>query len=72
MTPDKIAEINADRLDRWTKRLLSSHATALVMVGVGHDHKKGQLVLCTTEDGPSNEELAGFLRWAANQLERRK
>jgi hypothetical protein len=69
-----VERINADRLERWRKRLNEAHATAIITVGVGHDAQAGDLVLCAPEetDGhPSNAELAGMLRWAAHELDGR-
>jgi hypothetical protein len=63
--------INAERLERWRKRLSDSHATALITIGIGHDHNLGALVLCAPEETqghPSNAELAAMLRWAADEL----
>ncbi len=45
-----IPEVNRDRLDRWSRRLTSSGATAVCLVGVGHGPNSGDLVLCTVED----------------------
>ena len=63
-------EINAicdERLGRWTQRLVGEHATPVLLVGVGHDHKEGAVVLCTLED-MSDVELLLFLRGAAHNL----
>lgn len=69
MTRQQIVSITRERLDRWAERLAGEHATPAVLVGVGHDHREGNLVLCVTEDGPSEAEIAAFLRWAARQLD---
>jgi hypothetical protein len=73
MTADEIASINRERLTRWRLDLELQHATPAVLVGVGHDHREGDLVLCACEgsDAPTDRELALMLRWAAEQLEAR-
>lgn len=68
MTEAKIIEINQERLGRWVALLAREHATAQALLGVGHDHRSGRLVLCRTEDGPADAELAALLRAAANEL----
>ena len=65
--PVPVDHINEERLDRWRQRLQQEHATALVLIGVGHDHKIGQLTVITC-DGVSDEYLAAYLRFALEQL----
>lgn len=50
-----VEAITRDRLAKWTKRLDQEHATPFALVGIGHDHKSGQLVLCVCEDTPLPE-----------------
>lgn len=69
MTRNQVNDINADRLGRWRTLLVREHATAQATLGVGHDHNSGRLVLCRTEDGPTDASLAALLRAAANELE---
>ena len=61
MTPEEIKAICVERLGRWTSRLTEHHATPMVLVGVGHDHKKGQVVVLTTEQ-MSDQEVIAFLK----------
>jgi len=63
ISTEEIEAICQERLGEWTKRLVGEHATPIVLVGVGHDHKSGQLVLCTTEE-MSNDEIMNFLAGA--------
>ena len=72
MTGCQLDDINKERLSRWRIRLLNSHATATVLVGIGHDRNSGQWVLCALEDGPTSENaaLAAILRKAADMLEK--
>lgn len=68
MTPREIEDINRRRLASWRHRLSGEHATPLLLVGCGHDHARGAVVLCTMEDGPSERELAAILQGAVNKL----
>lgn len=43
-------QITNDRLNKWKRRLAQSHATPLLLVGVGHDWNIGKLVLCTLDE----------------------
>jgi hypothetical protein len=69
MTYDQIVQINRERLERWRRLLNNQHATALILVGIGHDHVSGQVQVIATEDGPYNADLAAFLRLAAHKLD---
>lgn len=60
--------ITNERLRRWAKKLAIEHATPTVLVGIGHDHKSGRLVVCTVED-ISNDELRAMLVYALKELE---
>ncbi len=70
MTAPQIQKINAVRLTGWAGKLSAAHATALVVVGVGHDQRNGEVNVCVSENGPSDREIAAFLRHAANLLDR--
>lgn len=50
MHSSQIRAINDERLGRWKERLVSEHATPMLLVGAGHDHNKGRVVICTLED----------------------
>lgn len=67
MERDEIETICRERLAGWQKRLVEEHATPVLLVSVGHDHKKGQVVLSTTEE-MSDEEVMLFLQGALNVL----
>jgi hypothetical protein len=69
MTKEAIRRINLERLKRWQELLIQEHGTALALVGVGHDHVSGKLMVCSPDNGPSNVELAGMLRFLAEELE---
>jgi len=45
-----VVAINNERLERWKKKLNEDHATAYLMIGVGHDHQSGRLSLIITEN----------------------
>jgi hypothetical protein len=55
-------EITKERLARWAVRLESQHATPLVLVGIGHDHVSGNLVVCLPEDVGNPIVIALLLR----------
>jgi len=42
--------ITDERLDDWKAKLRQSNATPLALIGVGHDHKSGELVVCIPEN----------------------
>jgi len=67
MDSGEVKAICDERLGRWTDRLVGEHSTPVLLVGVGHDHKNGSLVLCTLED-MSDIELLLFLRGAVHKL----
>ena len=59
--------ITKQRFDGWQKRLSEEHATPIILIGVGHEHKSGQLVICVPE-GVDDELLVGALRFALASL----
>jgi hypothetical protein len=59
--------INAQRLTRWATRLKEQHATALLLIGVGHDDKAGQIVICVPEE-ISNSMIMAVLLKAVQEL----
>lgn len=66
MPPD---QITSERLAGWQKKLALENATPLALVGIGHGTSSGRVVLCITENGPSNRDIADMLRAVAtNQL----
>jgi hypothetical protein len=69
MNSQECEQVCRERLGKWLKRLVSENATPAVLVGVSHGAKSGQLVVCATEDGFSNQELAALCRYAAKELE---
>ncbi len=55
------------RLESWKHKLADFNATPLVLIGVGHEHKSGELVVCV----PNNVEddlLIGALVFAINAI----
>lgn len=55
------------RLASWAAKLDQEHATPLLLVGVSHADKSGQIVLITTED-ENTATIIAFLRFAIAQL----
>lgn len=61
-------KITSERLNEWRDRLREEHATPLVLLGVGHEHKSGQLVLCVPE-GVDDDLLIGSLLFALESIQ---
>jgi len=64
---EEIEAICKERLGNWQGRLVNEHSTPVLLLGVGHDHKMGQVVLCTTED-MSDLEIINFVQGTLNLL----
>jgi hypothetical protein len=60
--------ISAERLDRWRRRLMEQHATPFLLLGIGHDHAAGKIVLCVPEN-VSDAMICATLRKALLELE---
>lgn len=56
-----------ERLARWKTQLIRRHSTPLILIGVGHDHKSGELTLLCTEER-TDEELLLVMEGMVNQL----
>lgn len=50
MDSNKLEEICCERLQKWTFKLLSEHSTPAILIGIGHDHKSGQITICAPEN----------------------
>jgi hypothetical protein len=62
--------ITRERLDRWAARMRDSHATPLILIGVGHDENIGQIVVCTLDEPEiTRNVLRQLLQEALDQLE---
>lgn len=57
MKREQINKINVERLTRWKDRLNEQHSTPIMLLGVGHDQKEGQLVVLVTEERTDAEIL---------------
>lgn len=55
--------ISEDRLKSWLDKLAQFNATPVVIIGVGHDHRSGELHVVTCEN-IEDAELRKIL-WAA-------
>jgi hypothetical protein len=72
MDTTEVRDICTQRFAGWTERLVASHATPVLLLGIGHDHNSGQLNVITMEDVP-DEQLKLFLAATLRELmERRK
>ena len=67
MTREHAQAICRERLESWTRKLVAELSTPVLLVGVGHAEKMGQIVLATVED-LDNKTLRGFLRFALHEL----
>lgn len=63
-----VAKINRERLSSWEEKLNKNHATAIMLIGVGHDAVSGQLNFLVTEDR-TDEEILLLLKGAVTFLE---
>lgn len=68
MTRDKIHKINVERLGRWKNKLVDNHATPVMLLGVGHDHKEGELQICITEER-TDQQIYLLLKEACRMME---
>jgi len=69
VTHDEVRLVIVERLHRWGERLADGHATPVVLVGVGHDHASGQILVVTLEEHEIRAEvIAAFLLAAVDQL----
>lgn len=59
-TPSQIKAVCDERLGRWTRKLVAENATPLVLIGVSHGQKSGQLVVCVPEE-VSDELVKGSI-----------
>lgn len=71
MTTDEIAAICDQRLALWAAQMVREHSTPVALLGIGHDHVSGHLILCALRDaGPLDDaSLAALLRKAADALD---
>ena len=67
MTDGDCDRITAQRLAGWRRMLTAEHATPALVLGVGHDHNSGTVVLCYTED-VSTDDLRKLLTRALLEL----
>ena len=63
----RVREICKERLDSWMDILVSSHATPVILVAVGHDHNKGELHVVTLEE-MGNKELSLLMAGALEKI----
>lgn len=64
----QLGEITRSRLARWTDKLDLENATPVMLLGVGHDHKSGQLVICVPDEPQFNNALVRDFLLAALRL----
>lgn len=63
-----VNSINKSRFESWLKVLKRAHATAQVIVAVGHDQHLGQIHIVTTVER-TDENIRDFLKEALRQME---
>lgn len=70
METQEVLNINRGRLAGWARTLAAQHATAVLVVGVGHDHASGSLHLCIPDgDEVTPQVVKGLLVWALRHIE---
>lgn len=62
-----VEDVNKRRLDEWQQELNKVHATALLCIGIGHDHESGKAHLCMP-DSVSEEWIIVHLEFVLRQL----
>lgn len=62
-----VKQINHERMNRWKNRLNEYHSTPVLVVGVGHDHVQGRIMILCTEDR-TDEEVYLLLQDAIRQF----
>ena len=67
MNDERIRQICKDRLAMWTDDLVGDHATPVLLVGIGHDHRSGEVVICTVQE-MDQEKITLFLARALEKL----
>lgn len=67
MNTATIRRITDSRLTGWADLLAREHATPALLVGIGHDHKSGDVVVCVCEEVP-DEYIRAMLRLALKRL----
>ena len=64
------AAITEERLNRWKKKLEAEHATLAMLIGFGHDHAKGRLVVCVPDEPEFDKRvMRAMLLKAAQDME---
>lgn len=67
MSNIEVKPINHERLNSWKDRLNENDSTPVLLVAVGHNKKKGQIMVLTTEER-ADQEIVIFLEGALKQL----
>ncbi len=62
-TAEQLKEWNRERLDLWAARMLQENSTPVLLLGVGHGAKSGQLTVCIPQEIPAEtiELVVAFL-----------
>ncbi len=69
MERQEVQNINRERLAGWAKTLTAEHATAVVVIGVGHDHVSGSMHICIPDDDEVGPDFVrGMLARALKHL----
>jgi len=70
METQQVLNINRERLAGWAKTLTAQHSTAVVVIGVGHDHASGSLHICIPDgDQVTPEFVRGVLAQAWSYID---
>jgi hypothetical protein len=68
MTDAQVQVITRQRLECWGERLAEDHCTPAVLIGVGHDHRAGDLHICVPHDLPI-QVVRDYLARALDEVE---
>jgi len=69
MDSDKLEKICFERFQKWGFKLLSEYSTPVILIGIGHDHKSGQITVCVPENF-TDFEIIGILKATLLQLKK--
>ena len=60
-------QITTERLRSWSERLAEHNATPVVLIGVGHEHNSGEVILCIPA-GPTDDQIVMAIVFALQQI----
>lgn len=58
----EIIRINQERFTKWQAVLIDKHSTPAILIGIGHDHRAGEIDVCFPENLPTQLAIAYLAR----------